>query len=157
MLARQREAGQFMVEKHLFFPAIDIVATAAIGPEPRFMCIIISMAANTCRRRQFHMRRFFVTRFAQHWFVRTLQRETGHRVMVELGDLPVLAVVAFGAFGAVATFMLVVLLVTADAGHRRIFDRIIRAVAARAGGCHMCADQLEPGILIVIEIDRFPG
>lgn len=156
VLACQREARQFMIKEHLALPAIDIVTTAAIGPKPRFMGVIVGMASHAGTGRQLHMRRFFVTCLAQHRLVCALQREAGHRVMIELGNLPVFAVVAFGALGAVAAFMRIVLFVTANAGHRRILDRVIRAVATSASGGHMRADKLESRILIMIEIDRFP-
>lgn len=76
--------------------------------------------------------------------------------MIELGNLPVFTIVAFGAVGAIAALVLVIFFMTANAGHRRILDRIVRAVATGASGSHMRTDQLEPSILIVIEVDRFP-
>lgn len=47
VLARQREPGQFMIEKDFVFPAVDVVTAAAIGSQPGFMRIIIGMATNT--------------------------------------------------------------------------------------------------------------
>lgn len=47
VLARQWEPGQFMIEKDFVLPAVDVVAAAAIGSQPRFMRIIIGVAANT--------------------------------------------------------------------------------------------------------------
>lgn len=103
------------------------------------------------------MRRLFVTRLAQDRLMGAFQWEARHRVMIELGNLPVFAVMAFGAVGAIAAFVTVIFLVAADAGHRRCFDRIVDAVALRAGSCHMRAQELEACVLVVIEIDRFPG
>lgn len=70
VLARQREARELMIKEDLVFPAVDIVAAAAIRPEPRFMRVIIGMAADAGGWRQFDVRWLFVTRLAQHWFMR---------------------------------------------------------------------------------------
>lgn len=157
VLARQRKPGQIMIEKNFVLPAVDIVAATAIGSQSRLMRIIIGMAANTSGWRQFNMRRLFVTRFAQHRFMRAFQREARHRVMIELGNLPVFAVMAFGAVGAIAAFVTVIFLVAADAGHWRCFDRVIDPVASGTSGRYMRTHELEACVLVVIEIDRFPG
>lgn len=77
--------------------------------------------------------------------------------MIELGNFPVFAVVAFGAVGAIAAFVRVILLVAANASHWRYFDRVVDTVTASASGRHMRTHQFEAGVLVVIEIDRFPG
>jgi hypothetical protein len=145
-----------MVKQHFVLPAIDIVAATAIGPQPRFMGIIIDMAADALAWRQFHMGWFLVTCLAQYRLMCAFEREAGHRIVIELSDLPVLAVVTFGAIGAVSAFMRIFLLVAADACHRWFLDGIVRAVAACTSRSGMRPDQFESGILIVIEIDRFP-
>lgn len=157
MLARQREARQFMVEQHLVLPAVDVVTTTAIRSQPGFVGIIIGMAARTFGWRQFHMGGLFVARFTQDGFMCSLERKACHRIVVERSDLPVFAIVAFRTIRAVATFVRIVLFVAADASHRRRFDSVVNAVASRAGGRHMRSHQFEPRILIVVEVDRLPG
>lgn len=76
--------------------------------------------------------------------------------MIELSDLPVFAVMAFGAVGAIAAFVTVIFLVAADAGHWRCFDRVFDPVASGTSGRYMRTHELEACVLVVIEIDRFP-
>ena len=47
MFPGQWKAGQFVVEQYAFFPAVDIVAAAAIGTQLGGMRIIVRMATHT--------------------------------------------------------------------------------------------------------------
>lgn len=157
VFAGERKPRQLMVKQNFFLPAIDVMTAPTIGPEPRFMRIIVDMASDAFAWRQFHMGWFLVTCLAQYWLMRAFKREAGHRIVVELSDFPVFAVVALGAIGAVPAFMLIFFLVAADACHRGLLDGIIRTMASGTGRSGMRPDQLEFSILIVVEIDRSPG
>jgi hypothetical protein len=157
VFAGERETGELMVKEHLALPAINIVAIAAIGPQPLIMGIIAGVTAYTLGWRQFHMRRFLVTCLAQDWLVCPLQWEASHRVVVEFGYFPVFAIMAFSAVRPIAAFVGIVFLVATDAGHRWLFESIVGAVTPGTCCGRMRADQFESRILIVIEIDRFPG
>lgn len=89
--------------------------------------------------------------------MRPFQGKACHGVMIKLGNLPVFAVVTFGAVCAVATFVGIVFLVAANTGHRRRFDCVVNTVASNTGGGDMRTDQLETGILVMVEIHRLPG
>lgn len=156
VLSGQRKARQIMIEQYLVFPGNGIVATVAFVTQSFAVRIIISMAADTCDRRQFDFGGLLVTGFAQGNLMGALQGEVGHLVMIELGILPILVVVAFSAIGAVAPLVAIVFLVAAYARHRRFLDAAVGTVAAGTGCGGVRAQQGESRFLGVIELHILP-
>lgn len=129
MLAQEREAGQRVIEGHLFLPADRIVATRAIGSEPALVNIVIGMAAYAGYRKLHNARRLFVAGGADKRLVRAAKRKPCHRVVIEAVLLPVAAIVAARAIGAVAALVDIVLHMAGNAGPRRFPDCVADAVA----------------------------
>lgn len=85
------------------------------------------------------MCRFLVARLAQNRLVCSFQREARHCVMIESGNLPILAVMAFRTFRAIAPLVFVILLMATNTRHGWGLDGIIYAMAPRTGRCLVCA------------------
>ncbi len=114
------------------------------------------MTTNTGRWRHGDMSRLLVARFALHGSVRAYQREFRHGVMIEARHLPVTTIVAFGTVRTIATLVAVILLMTAVAGARWLFDAVACAVASSTSCPRMLAQQGEARVLIMVERCRFP-
>ena len=69
--------------------------------------------------------------------------------MIEIGNVPIAAGMTARAFGAILPVVCVVFGMTADARCFRLWRRIIVAVASRASGCRMFADQWESGLAMI--------
>lgn len=115
MLAQQREARQLMIEQAMVFPFDTIVTIGAFRAEIARMFIIILVTAHTSDRWQFDVGRLEVTCFAFHRLVSAGEGKARHRIMIEAGDLPILAIVAFAAFLAIVALMRIVFLMAAKA------------------------------------------
>ncbi|MFM2100254.1 MAG: hypothetical protein RLZZ366_1793 [Pseudomonadota bacterium] len=104
-----------MIKQTMVFPFDAIVAFSAFRAEMARMFIIILVTAHTGHRWQFDMGRLEMARFAFHRLVSAGEGKARHRVMIEAGDLPILAIVAFSAFFAVVALMRIILLMAAKA------------------------------------------
>lgn len=120
------------------------------------MGIVLGVAADTFDRWHLHMRRLFMTRLTQRYFVRAQQRKIRHLVMIERRLLPVTITVAFFAFRSVFTLMAVILLVATIACHGRFLDAAVRAVAADTSGAGMGTQQRKTRFLCMVEFSILP-
>lgn len=77
-----------------------------------------------------------MTSLTKGCLVRSLQLETRHLVMIELGLFPVTVVVAPLTIRTITAFVAIIFCMAADARHGRLFDAAIGPMArcARGGG-----------------------
>lgn len=157
MFAKQRKAGQRVVEGDFFLPAYRIVTTRTVGTELALVHIVVGVAAYACDRELYRARRLFVAGIAFERLVRTAQRKASHRVVVEIALLPVTAIVAARAIGSIATFMRVILGMARYTRAGRLPGRVANAVAGRTACASMLRDQGKSGIPTMIERRGFPA
>lgn len=115
------------------------------------------MAAQARHRKLHDARRLLVAGIAGKGLMSAVQREPGHRVVVEAVLLPVAAIMAVRAIGAVAALVDVILHMAGEARPRRLPDGIADAVAGGAARCSMLPDQGKAGVGVVIEGRRLPA
>ena len=157
MLAEQGEAGQRVIEGHIFLPADCIVTACAVGSKLAFVGIVVSVAANAGYRKLHDARRLLVTSGAGKRLVRAAKRKTCHRIVIETVLLPIAAIVATRAIGAVAALVHIILHVAGDTSARRLPDRIASAMARRATRSGVFPDKGKARIRVMIERGCFPA
>lgn len=157
VFAQQWEAGKIMVKTDLGFPIIGIVAPPAIGTQLAKVNVDLGMAGSAFGRELYLARWFDVAGLTLHAGMFTDQRKTGHRVVIEAGDLPAGGAVTPRAVGTVAAFMDIVCGVAADACDWRLGDLWRLLVAALALHGIVFAEQRELGHLIMVKAGLLPA
>lgn len=89
MLAKQREAGEVMIEAHAADPGFGIVAIAAIGAQFAEMLVVLDVARDAVGG-QLHFQRWLdMATLALRGGVLSGERKARHGVVIEAGDFPV--------------------------------------------------------------------
>lgn len=138
-----------MVEPDLLSPRSRTVAGRAVGAQSPGVRVIFGMAGHTGHGNARWLRGRRVACPAFQRSMRTRQGETGHLVMVEVGDVPIAAGVTARAFGAILPMVRVILCMAGDAACFRLWRCIIDAVAPCTSRCCMLAKQRKRRLAMV--------
>ena len=120
------------------------------------MRIILGVTGAALGRQMNLTRRLDMATLAFDARVATLQRETGHLVVVKMRQLPARLVVARLAFGSIATFVAIVLRMTAVAFHGRLCHPRWLDMARCAACFTMGPAERKVSLPLVIKHDLLP-
>lgn len=117
------------------------MAPGTICSIPTFVLIVGLMATETRNRRRSNLGRLFMAGATGDGCVRSTQGEIGQPIVVEPDLAPAARAMAIGTLRPVSTIMRIVFDVAAIAGPCWIAVRIALAMASRAAGLRVAADQ----------------
>lgn len=154
--AKQREAGQFMIERHFGLPVDAIMAAAAIGTKLAEMGIVLCVARCTIDRQLKFARGTNMTCFAPRRGVLADEREASHRGVIEADDLPGNRVMTTFAIRAIAAFVDVVRNMATHAGDGRLGNLGRGLVTGCASGPAVGTAQWESNHRVMVETGLLP-
>ena len=133
------------------------MAAAAVEAELAVVYVVGTVTVAAATALALHGgKRLAVAGVAGRVAVRAGEREPGPQVVIELPGQPVDRVVAGGAIVAVTPLVGIVVAVAVDANLRRVAENV-GLMAAVAGSVGMCAEQREPGQVVIEEQVVLPG